>query len=243
MFEWLRNILGTSARRYFSQQMEKLIVAGDYEAVLEHAIPICQKCENDISAHYWRALALSWLERFQEALDIADRFERLQDAGGIHMPDAWVTAFERVKCGALNGLHQYDALYCYSSRCLERHPRIVSHAAHQLLATMKLGALTASSPSLHFLDCSVNHFDEAWHFFVLYSAQRDLGNAERAGEIARLALARFPDDAGVQEMATAKRMTRDSESPCVQSGDVRHCRPKCSSERPVWSADSHRTDV
>ena len=226
MLKWLKRILGAYARRYFDQQMRNFIDAGDYEAVLNHATNICRKRENDISAQHWRALALLWLEGHQEALDIVNRIERLTAEGILQLDDAWTIAYEEIKCYALNGLKQYDALHEFSSACIDRHPDIISLASFQLVATIQLGMLTASTPCLHFLDGSINNFHEAWEFQALYSAHRHLGNKERASEIARLALANYPNDAAVQEMAKGKHVTPNSVSPCVTSRDSRSCGPR-----------------
>jgi tetratricopeptide (TPR) repeat protein len=223
MFRWFHKTIKRYLWRFFEREMRRLIDAGDYETALKHGTDLCRRCENNVAHQYWRAIPLLWLERYQEALDIADRLEKLKAEGRINMPEEWVIVFERVKCDALNGLNQYEALHCFSSKCLERHPGVIGLAAHQLLATLKLGALTASTPSLHFLDGSTSKFDEAWHFFVLYSAQRDLGNAERACEIARLALAKFPDNTEVQKMAKAKCVPREATSLCARPRNVRRC--------------------
>jgi len=223
MFRWLHKTIVAYAWRYIERHLRKLLDAGDYESVLRHATQLCQKRENHFGAQYWRALALLWLERHREALDIVDRLERLHAEGVIKMPEAWLIGFEEIKCGALSGLKQYEALHDFSSRCLERHPDSVPVASFQLLATMHLDVLTAATPCLHFLDCSIDNFDQAWQFLALYSAQSRLGNEKRAGEIAQLALAKYPDDAGVQEMAKVKCITRDSVSRCVRPRADRNC--------------------
>jgi len=223
MLKWLNKEIVAYTWRYIELVLQKLLDAGDYEFVLRHATQLCQRRENHFGAQYWRALALLWLERYQEALDIVDRLERLQAERVIKMPDAWVMVFEEIQCGALSGLKQYEALHDFSSRCLERHPGSVPLASFQLLATMHLDVLTASTPCLHFLDCSINHFDQAWQFLALYSAHSQLGNEKRASEIAQLALAKYPDDAGVQEMAKVKCVTRDTVSYCVRPRADRNC--------------------
>ncbi|MCI0359904.1 MAG: hypothetical protein L0211_15615 [Planctomycetaceae bacterium] len=223
MLNWLRSKFVAYLWRYIERQLRKLLETGDYETVLK----ICQKRENDVRAQYWQALALLWLERYQEALDIADRLERLQAAGAVNLKDGWIVAFAEIKCGALSGLTQHEALHEFSSRCLERHPGNIPLTSFQILAALHLDRLTASTPGLHFLDCSTNRFDEAWHFTTLCSAQRYLRNEERASEIVRLALAKYPDDDAVREMARkAKCVTAGAVSPCVRPRDLRRCGPK-----------------
>jgi hypothetical protein len=204
--------------------MGKRLNAGEYESVLRIATYLCRKRKNDVSFHHWRALGLIGLERYQEALDVVNGLESLRGKGGLSISDSWLIAFEEAKCRALYGLNQYDALRDYSSLCLSRHPVVIvlALAAYRLLATIRLGELTAATPCVRGLDGSIDNFHEPWHFFVLYSAHRHLGNEARAREVARLALAKYPDEAGVQEMVNGECAKPDSISPRIPSCHFRH---------------------
>ena len=225
MLNWVKKTIAACVWRYIDRQMLNFFECGDYETVLRHATGICQKREDSLIGQYWRALALLWLERYQESLDVANRVEDRAAQGLIVLNEPWAVAFEKIKCGALRGLKQYDALHDFSSRCLERHAGVVPIVGFQLLATMHLGTLSASTSCLHFLDCSVRRFDEAWLFVVLGSAHRYLGNEERASEITRLALAKYPDDDPVQEMAKKAKCVASASARCAaRSRDVQRCR-------------------
>lgn len=221
MLKWLSNTLEAWLTRFINREMTKLVEVGDYDAVLQHATTMCQKRANNATALYWRATALIWLERFQEVLDIANGVETLQAEGVLKLTDEWIIVFEKFKCHALNGLEQYDALYEFASKCLERHPGTVSLASFQLIASMHLRKLTASTSCLQFLDGSVNNFDQAWHFLALYEAQRHLRNKDRAREIAKLALAKYPDSPRVREIAKENHTSR------------RTCDVRASHRRPI----------
>jgi tetratricopeptide (TPR) repeat protein len=198
----------TPGHRFIERELRKLIIAGDYEAVLRYATTMCEKRENHATALYWRATALLWLRRYQEVLEIADRVETLHAEGVLKLNDEWLIVFHEFKCHALSALEEYQSLLDYSSECLERHPGTVSLASYQLLAIMPLGKLTDSTPCLQFLDNAIEKLDEAWEFLALYEAHKHLGHRERAREIAQLALAKYPDDAEIREIAKAKHSSR-----------------------------------
>jgi tetratricopeptide (TPR) repeat protein len=133
MLKWIKKAFEAYLTRLIDRQMRRLLDAGDYESVLRYATTMCQKRPNNATALYRRALALLWLGRDQEALDIANQVERLRAHGILRISDSWVTVFEEIKCGALSGLEQYETLYDCSLKCLERHPGMIPISSFQLL--------------------------------------------------------------------------------------------------------------
>lgn len=222
--KWLKNKLAEYLRCFLDQGLQRSLAAGDYETVLALTARMARVLKNDVWLQHWHGLALLWLDRYQEVLEISDRMERLHAEEVVNMPDAWVIAFNELKCSALSGLEEYEELYEFTSRCLKRYPEAVSLAAFQLLATTHLGTLTASTSCLEFLDGATDCFDQAWQFVALHSAQLRIGNEKRAGEIAQLGLASFPDDAMVREIARAS-CTAES-MPCYKRlRELRRCQP------------------
>ena len=228
MGKWIKRMLYALVGPYVERQIEKEVDLGDFQTALRHSTYLCQKQEKAIKLQYFRALALTGLERFTESLAVANRVSQLIDDGVIEISDElsaeWLTVFAHVKCRALYGLNEYHQLHRFSSACNDRYSGVIPLQCYQLAAAIMLGTTRRETACLQRLENSLDRFNEAWYFLILYSAYKCLGHEEQADRIARLGLSKFPDHRGVLQMRAGNEVNTQLISPCTPSSEVTRCR-------------------
>ena len=174
----------------------------DYSAVIELTKRM-RSHSQDLRMGQWKAKALCGLEQYSEALDVVTRLEGLlrqqRESMTPKQQDVWERELAKLKCRILFESTKYGPLASVAYDAVRRFPTESCFRSYEVAASLWSESANLAD-SVRRCDVDMESWNEAWEYLVMFSAQRWLGNTDRARAIAVSALERFADDPRIMTM-------------------------------------------